>query len=514
MSLQGLFDTASTVTARTAPGKACLRPFVVLDWGGASPRAGALQAAFALTPRVMEWGEGLWLLDLSVCLTYWSAQAAFRGADPLQLIGAQLEAVAAEHGIKAWSGVMAAHPWQGLLLARHMRERDVRGFLSVDGPFGQTLFREVGWDTWRSSIESLAAHRWALGIKPSEPATIRKQLTQMERAVKRLGLRTPWSLREIPGDQLRRRFGALVRDARDWAYGEDEASDLFATGFPWQGVVIDDKPRVVTHLEHPLCEWEHIEPLLREDFDRLCALATWQAGERVVSLEWRLVFRDLSNLAVFIRFRHPHPLHLEKGAHATALLQAFYSFQSSVPRQSIEGAAGQVLEAEAFAVPIVSWSLVVDERLSLPPRALTLFDDGVGSDALALLHMENRLKIPLEAYELRSDWLPEDSYCRAGLATADGSSAEALPSLRELARTRPLFLYESPQRFDNVGTSAAWEFRERTAVKWWESAAGSSSVGRGPMAQRDYYRLTDREQRSYWVYRDTQSQCFVHGVYA
>jgi hypothetical protein len=332
----------------------------------------------------------------------------------------------------------------------------------------------------------------------------------MERAVKRMGLKTPWGLREIPGEQLRRRFGALVRDARDWAYGDGEASvfsTAFNTGFPWQSVTVADKPRVVTHLEHPLCEWEHVEPLLREDLDRLCALATWQAGERVVSLEWRLVFRDLSSLPVPIRFRHPHPLHLEKGAHATALLQAFYSFQSSVPRQSIEDASGQVRETETFVVPIVSWTLVVDERLSVPPRALALFDDGVGGDALALLHMENRLRIPLEAYELRSDWLPEDSFCKVGVAASEGATAEAMPSLRELARARPLFLYESPQRFDHGGTSTTWEFRERTAAKWWER-------GSGPLPQRDYYRLTDRQQRSYWVYRDTQSQCFVHGVYA
>lgn len=513
MSMRNLFDIAQAVSLRTTP-KSSIQPFIVLDWGTTSGRAEALAAAFALTPRVMEWGEGFWLLDITACLKYWSTQAMYRSSDPLHMMATQLHAIAKQHDIQTWSGATAAHPWQALLLSRHIRERKIRGFLSVDSPLGQTLFRELCWDSWRQSVESLAAHRWALGIKPSDPTSTRKQLNQLERAVKRMGLRTPWALRDIPGEQLRRRFGGLVHEVCNWAYRENDQLSIHDTGFPWQPVVVEDKPQVIRHLDQPLCEWDHIQPLLREDLDRLCALATWQAGERVVSLEWRLVFHDLANLAVPIRFRHPHPLHLERGAHATALLQALYAFQSSVPRQSLVAGDEHVLEADAFAIPIISWTLVVDERLQIPSQTAVLFDDGTGGDAEALFHMENRLKIELAAYQCRSDWLPEGSFGSVQQTPIETTVMEALPSLQAVAKTRPLFIYETPQAFEAKTSAVMWEFCERTAGKWWDSLALPVNDSRPLIPQRDYYRFTDRRQRSYWVYRDTQSRCFVHGVYA
>lgn len=557
MSMRNLFDMAQAVSTRSIGQHACLQEFLVIDWGGSTDveRASAIQAAFALTPRIMEWGSGFWLLDLSSCLKYWSAQAAWQKVEPLQIITAQLEAVALGSEIKSWRGAIAAHPWQALLLAQHMRERKIAGVLSVDAPLGQTLLRELSWQSWRLCVEGLAAHRWALGAvkgfidkkticqeardkitrinttrkeqrsssiyhtnksvhKTNEPAVVRKQLNQMERTVKRMGLRTPWSLREIPTDQLQRRFGALVRDAYHWAYGSRDTAAIWDSGFPWQSLVVEDKPQVVTHLDEPLCEWDHIQVLLCQDLDRLCELACWQAGERVVSLEWRLVFRDFSQLAVPIRFRHPHPLHLEKGVHATALLQALYAFQSTVPHQTLEDGHGQIFAAEAFVVPIISWTLIIDERLQIPAKGRALFDDGVGGNTQALLQLENRLKIPLQAYALRSDWLPEDSFCTLDQIREAPMPSESIPSLCEIARRRPLFIYEKPQNFAQEDSAVRWDFCERTAAKWWHLTNKSSDQIAQTIMQRDYYRLTDRQQRSYWVYRDTQSQCYVHGVYA
>jgi hypothetical protein len=42
-------------------------------------------------------------------------------------------------------------------------------------------------------------------------------------------------------------------------------------------------------------------------------------------------------------------------------------------------------------------------------------------------------------------------------------------------------------------------------AKWW---AAASSL------QRDYYRLTDNEQRSFWVFKDNLGQWFIHGIFA
>lgn len=551
MSLRPLYNLTSS--AHPVAERERLLPFMVVDWGRRNAAPGF---ALALTPRVMDWGDGFWLLDLDACASYWQAQAARRGTDAVSLvrlvlnsyraprvpddaggvassvtglqarsllapcqrrpvrtapdtnlgldvpIRAQLEGAAQGN---AWRAALARHPWQALLLARHLRERKLRGLVSFEGTLGQQLYRELDWETWWTCIDALAKHRKRLGMKPCDLPTYQRQKAQMQRAVKRLGLRSPWELRQLSSPAVRRRFGALVRDAWDWAYGETGgmAAGLFQTAFPWQAVAVEDKPRVVTHLDDPLCEWPHVEALLREDFDRLCDLSSWQAGERVVSLEWRLVFRDLSHLSVPIRFRHPHSLHLERGLHATALLQAFYAFEGAVPRQT---------DTDDYVIPIVGWSLTIDERLRLPARAVGLFGDQQQSEELALLTLENKLKVPLEAYELLADWLPEDSFQRVGIAGAapparEADGGQAVPTLMLLGRRRPLFLYKTPHLYDNGGRSTAWEFCERTMSKWWGGKPEST-------LQRDYYRVLDREMRSFWVFRDTRGQCFVHGLYA
>src|SRR5690606_39222006 len=120
------------------------------------------------------------------------------------------------------------------------------------------------------------------------------------------GLATPWMLKAVEPLAVKRRFGPLIRDLWVWAYGSAAATPLdapapaglfpdlepdalaFSSGFPWRSFVWPQRPHVARHLDSPLCEWTHVEPFLREDFDRLCALPTWHAGERVVSLEWRL----------------------------------------------------------------------------------------------------------------------------------------------------------------------------------------------------------------------------------
>jgi hypothetical protein len=48
-------------------------------------------------------------------------------------------------------------------------------------------------------------------------------------------------------------------------------------------------------------------------------------------------------------------------------------------------------------------------------------------------------------------------------------------------------------------------------AKWWQRNRSPRSV---PDLQRDYYRLTDRERRAYWVFKDTAEQWFIHGVFA
>lgn len=490
------------------------------------------QSLAALTPRLMRWADDLWVLDLSLCAGYWQARAAATGSDVVALVKDVLQqALATDDESPAMRAALADHPWQGLLLITQMRERRLTGLVSLSGPFGEALFRDLSWETWWTCAETLAEH--LQGRRRFSPVQFRSQCAQMQRAVARLDFKGPSRLREVDSPALQRRFGAVLRDMALWAFDNSipaqavglfaraSASEaLFESGFPWQSFVFTSLPRVMRHLETPVCEWSHMEALLREDFDRLAGLACWQAGEKVVSLEWQLVLVDLAHLTVPIRFRHPHPLHLEKGCHATALLQALYSFESS-PLGSRKTAAQAAEEGELYKA-VIGWTLVITERLTLPPRSTGLFGDqavtvdGRGvcdPELLSLLAMENKLRVPLESYALRADWLPEDSYDAQGsyaLAATGfaGVCSAQQRSLTCVAAERPLYLYAKPQSFDSQGASSIWRFQERTMNKWWVGSGAERSL------QRDYYRLTDKDQRDLWVFKDGAGQWSVHGVYA
>jgi hypothetical protein len=368
--------------------------------------------------------------------------------------------------------------------------------------------------------------------------------------MKRLGMRTPWQMRDVAPDAIRRRFGATIRDIWSWTFSgaisggkkddahnmmtplfatRPEESQMFDSGFPWHGFVLESQPRIIRHLEVPLCEWSHIEAVLREDLDRLCGLSSWLAGERVVSLEWRLIIRDMTHHIVPILFRHPHSLHPEKGCHKTALLQALYSFEGNMPRQD-QGYEELFHGYEAPVMPICGWELVIKERMTIPPQSTGLFGDLVtadwtgkqGADDFAVMRMENRLAISLESYELLADWTPEDSFASAGAANSragavimhSGERSASRRTMLAVAKKRPLYMLREPQVFNNDGGSSLREFCERTMGKWWASARTLMSGGKGNAAlQRDYYRLTDKDQRRLWVYRDVNGHWFIHGIY-
>src|SRR5690606_32641134 len=111
--------------------------------------------------------------------------------------------------------------------------------------------------------------------------------------------------------------------------------------------------------------------------------------------------------------------------HSTALLQALYAFENAVPGSPLDAWRFGKDDPAVPVVPIISWQLTITERLTQPPVALGIFGDLTGlpwrhvamgtlatadTEAMELLNLENRLAVPLERFDLRDDWLPEDSY--------------------------------------------------------------------------------------------------------
>ena len=509
----------------------------------------------AVTPRLMRFSDTTWLLDLSLVASYWQARASARSSSRSRAVAEPSPATALGLISELLAGLFpdgyraaaAEHPWRALLLVGQMRERRLTGLFASDGPFGERLFRELTWDIFWQRTSELSEHLAATTRKRFDCAMLRRQSEQMRRAVRRLGIAAPWSMKDVPALAMRRRFGAVLRDVWEWTYGVEAAASassslggtstplfpslsesdvgpagVFAAGFPWQGFAPATLPAVTRHLDTPVWEWAHLEPLLREDFDRLTPPGDG-AGERVVSLEWRLVLHDLSHLTVPIIFRHPHCLGLERGHHATALLQALYAFEAQIALHGKESGLGDV------APVIVGWELRLEERLVVPPRLAGFFGDVATLDPdgrhevvataeeMTLLSLENKLKIPLLGYGTRADWTPEDAYAAVATGKREPRLDEMAAIMREahrqslgaLAARRPLYLYKRPSTYDNKGRSSAWEFLERTMAKWW--ARGSASERE---LQRDYYRLVDGDGRTLWVFKDTVGRWFVHGVFA
>ena len=176
------------------------------------------------------------------------------------------------------------------------------------------------------------------------------------------------------------------------------------------------------------------------------------------------------------------------------------------------------------------WELVIKERLTIPPQSTGLFGELItadwngkeGANDFAFMRMENRLTISLDSYDLLADWTPEDSFVNAGTANSrqdvvimnTGENAASRRSMLALARKRPLYMFREPQLFDNAGASSLREFCERTMGKWWSSARTMIGASKNSSSmQRDYYKLTDKDQRRLWVFRDISGHWFLHGIY-
>lgn len=450
-----------------------------------------------LTSHVMQWRDDVWLMDLAPVWSYWWRQAARARMDVRllwrQVLQRSLHPESLVGGViplqSPFRAVAATHPWLGLLLLQRMRERSLSGFLTQHSESATQLWRNMSWDVWWDSADDVARHWEEMGIKKFRAPGFRQDKIKLMRAVRRLNLARPIDMKHVSVEEIRRRFGAWWAEIWNWTWNTNGTEDPF----PWRTWKPPQSPQVTRHLDEALWHWPNMEELLRDDLNRLSDRLTER--HRVQVLRWDWVKSDASTESLFIRFRHPHALHQERGAQQTALLQAFYQFESGRRQQ-------MAVEEEGIIPPyIVSWRLAVEQSLILVPIIQDLFDElneeQEGEQALSRL--ENELPIPLQRFDYGADWLPERSSVPLGQGVDDVSRR----TYQVAARRRPLFLYRTPQPLNEAVTR--YQFLETVGERWWD---GVSAL------ERQYFRVTTPKQRELWAFRDAKGAWWVHGIFA
>jgi len=186
-----------------------------------------------LTPRFMHWHEGVWLLDLSVCHTYWHTQAHQHETS----VGALVDEILRRSLQPGMRAVMADHPWRALLAVRQMRLRDLRGLLDLRQHFGSAFYQQVSWEAWQECAEELGTHAAICKWPRFDPDAFKRQLKHMQAVIERIeppqahariggsqakGAATPHSWRSVDALAMRRRFGTTIALLWEWSRADHE----------------------------------------------------------------------------------------------------------------------------------------------------------------------------------------------------------------------------------------------------------------------------------------------------
>ncbi len=492
----------------------CFYLAVQADSFGTLTRKQQLELMLNLTPQVMAWDKNIWLLDLSPCHGYWQARATALQTDTtnlwrsllhqLLMNGSETNLKQSHIGASApYYAALANKPWQAILALNHLRERCVRGFIDTRSQFGASLLNEMSWQAWWHSVAQIRSHLATI-YTAFDTAAYARSCKKMQQTMQKISSQLPRDMRSADAASIKRRFGGWLSLLWSWTYEENnpDSETLFdvASGFPWIREQKQDAPQITRHLESPVHEWSHLEELLREDFNKLCQLTSWDFCDRVTTMQWTLTLDDMTQRSLLIGFRHPHSLHNQAPEQKTALMQASYSFVA-------------VTSGEPLPAAIVGWSLSITGQLLVNSELGAILDDSADPELHELLELDNQLPIALEAYDLSADWQAEYSFTATNSQAAgarDSVVSEAqYPSYLVLAQKRPLYLLKQPEPLTQEVSFPRQAFLERSMQRWWTSIHRKKSS-----LCRSYYHLRLASGQSIWAYHDDRHRWFKHGIFA
>jgi hypothetical protein len=486
----------------------------------------------SITPKVSRWNDSIYLLDLAPVRQYWSHVAEEQSLSLTEYLSSVLK----ELFTSATPVTMANHPWQALLLLSITTERGALNFVDAQSHLGRRLLQDITWDQWIERCRELRDQLVSTSGKKSGKDSL-GSLSSLAKTINRMQFTHIIQMADIDAPAIQRRFGKLAAMAWEWTYPssqkkesilprqnslikDESTNSLFADAFPWENIFPKDLPSVSRHIETPLRQWDHIEPLLCEDFDNICNLTCWSSHERVVSLEWVLSFSCSPSLRIPVLFRHPHALHRESGQHKTALLQAFHSWKNATAsRLKAEAAGDTYIDDDS----ITGWTVTIEERLVITPQVQSIFRDDLSSEASQLCRLENSLPVALTRYAMTDHWTPEKSFAAFSQGTPnDNSKTISFDSVAKLAASqrRPLFIYDTPEPLADRHQSSGLIFCERVGTSWWSDNSATSTHFDGSPCRDYYIRMTD-EGPLQWVFKASHSgpdasddsPLMLHGIF-
>lgn len=462
-----------------------------------------------ISPHVMEWQQGLWIFDLRFTKKFWQVQAQTQGISGPAIIEQVLKQ-------EDWLylGAFANHPWQLVFILTEMSESaniNKQELINLQGPFGQSLLKQASWPAWFSACKTLCTHWQTKGSKEFKEQQLASKIKLLKASMDRLGINGPNQLPAKTFESMKRRFGKCLATLWQWSLVEanpilntKQAQGLFADqdgqhfGFPWISSSPPKTPRVKRYLEDALVQWEHIEPALKADLDRLCHHEAWGEDERVCRIIWNIQFFHGKSISLNINFRNPHSLHREYGKQSTAALQAQYAYESI---SMIQKNRTDDLDLPDD-IPLVAWDLIIKETIIIPPKLRQLFQhiEDHKHPSNKLLSLENKLQIPLESYMLAASFDPLQAF------TVKESEQQVDMQDRTwiiAASERPLYFYEKLQTL--LPSEHSFKFLERTKTSWWEE---------GLREDRDYYlAINHKQQVAYWAFK-VQGKWYKHGIFS
>ncbi len=465
---------------------------------------------FCLTPWVMQWSEDIWLFDITPCKTFWHMQAGKTNKNIYELFSEVLE----EYFGTDYLCVLACHPWQCLIFLDYLGGINARGVYLLSENENRQRYEVIPWEPWFNSLSVLSRHCVHLKMKGFDESLLRSKQGQLRRFVERMNLAGPFALKQAENAAIKRRFSGWMGQVWTWTFKgiftEDIANcnslslidqKISLDQFPWIPFNANHHPSVQRLLEYPVNQWDVIEPLLVDDFTKLCGLGEWSNREYVNVIQWDVMLYSLRSLTIDISFRNPYSLHRDAPEFTTVLYQAYYAYVDLM--ESLKARDDDLDLPED--IPLISWSVVIKDRLFLPDNIMELIcvkENDI--DIERILTLQNKLPHHLEAYTLKPDFCPELSFQDEiiGHVAEPGFSIE---QWREAAFTRPLFFYKHPVPF-TCSAGSHRIFLERTSQNWWQSDDLMAAI-------RDYY-VVEEDGKLIWAFRDHSGSWYKHGVYS